>query len=190
MGLGILGQLAVMFARASGAYPVIACDILPDRLQDALNNGADFVFNPLDSDFATKVKAVSNGGVNTAIEVTGSGVALDQTLDCMAKMGRVALLGCTRNSDFTIDYYHKVHGRGVSLIGAHTNARPSFESYPNHFTHADDIKTALRLCGSGRLPLKNLIKESVSPCDCQAVFNRLALDKNFPLCVQFDWSKL
>ena len=35
------------------------------------------------------------------IEVTGIGAGLDGILDCMARYGRVALLGCTRNKDFT-----------------------------------------------------------------------------------------
>ena len=189
MGLGILGQVAVMLVKAGGAYPVIACDPVKERREEALKNGADYAFNPLETGFAEKVKELTGGGVNTAIEVTGVGAGLDETLDCMAKMGRVALLGCTRDSDFTIDYYRKVHGPGISLIGAHTLARPSLESYPSHFTHEDDIKTVLNLCGGGRLPLKNLIKEIVSPKDCQAVFTRLGVDKNFPLGVQFDWGK-
>ncbi len=189
MGLGILGQLAVMLARAGGAYPVIACDPMASRREEALKNGADYAFDPLETGFADKVKALTGGGVKTAIEVTGVGAGLDETLDCMAKLGRVALLGCTRNSDFTIDYYRKVHGPGISLIGAHTLARPSVESYPDHFTHEDDIKTVLNLCAGGRLPLKNLIKETHTPKDCQAVFTRLAEDKKFPVGVQFDWSK-
>ena len=189
MGLGILGQIAVMWARAGGAYPVIACDPIKERREEALKNGADYAFDPLENDFVRKVLDVTAGGAKTAIEVTGVGAGLNQALDCMAKMGRVALLGCTRSSDFTIDYYHKVHGPGITLVGAHTNARPSTESYPSHFTHADDVKTALDLCASGRLPLANLIKETNLPKDCQSVFLRLANDKNFPLGVQFDWRK-
>jgi hypothetical protein len=75
-----------------------------------------------------------------AIEVTGNGGALDGVLDCMARFGRVALLGCTRSSDFTIDYYRKVHGPGITLIGAHTNARPQYESHHGWWTTADDIR--------------------------------------------------
>ena len=189
MGVGILGQLAVMYAKAAGAYPVVACDPIAERRVEALKNGADYAFDPFDKDFAEKVKQVTDGGVNTAIEVTGVGAGLEETLDCMAPLGRIALLGCTRNSDFSIDYYHKVHGPGITLVGAHTNARPKRESYPSYFTHEDDIKTALRLCGGGRLPLKNLIKETCEPKDCQGVYTRLATDKNFPLGVQFDWRK-
>ena len=186
MGLGILGQLAVMYARAAGAYPVIACDPIAARREEAIKNGADYAFDPFDEEFEKKVRSVC-GGVKAAIEVTGVGAGLNETLDCMAKFGRVALLGCTRSSDFTIDYYHKVHGPGITLVGAHTMARPETESHPSYFTHIDDIKTALNLCASGRLPLKNLIKETTIPKNCQEVFTRLATDKNFPLGVQFDW---
>lgn len=187
MGLGILGQLAVMYARVAGAYPVIACDPVAERREEALKNGADYVFDPFDKDFAEQVKAVTGGGVKTAIEVTGVGAGLDETLDCMAKFGRVALLGCTRSSDFSIDYYHKVHCPGVTLVGAHTNARPELESYPSYFTHIDDIKTALNLCAGGRLPLKSILKEINVPKDCGNVYTRLITDKNFPIGVQFDW---
>ena len=40
----------------------------------------------------------------------------------------------TRHSDFNIDYYRKVHGPGITLIGAHTNARPKSESHPGWWT--------------------------------------------------------
>ena len=189
MGLGILGQLAVMLARSAGAYPIIACDPVEERREEALKNGADFALDPTKEGFSDKVKEICSGGVKTAIEVTGLGVGLNQTLDCMAKLGRVALLGCTRSSDFTVDYYHKVHGPGITLVGAHTSARPERESYPSYFTHDDDIKVVLNLCGGGRLPISNLIKEIVAPKDCQVVFDRLATDRKFPIGVQFDWTK-
>ena len=55
---------------------------------------------------------MTGGVANVGIEVTGVGVGvgLDGILDCMARFGRVALLGCTRDKEFSIDYYRKVHG--------------------------------------------------------------------------------
>ncbi len=88
-----------------------------------------------------------------AIEATGIGKALDAVLDSMAPFGRVALLGCTRNSDFTIDYYHKVHGPGITMVGAHTNARPDVSSYPGMWTTRDDVLTTQKLVTLGRLML-------------------------------------
>ena len=188
MGLGILGLIAVSLLRAAGASPVVAVDPIPERREKALKFGADYAFDPFDSDFAEKVKAVT-GGVKVAIEVTGVGAGLNETLDCMAKYGRVALLGCTRDSHFEIDYYRKVHGPGISLIGAHTAARPLFESSRGYYTHGDDIKTILKLVSLGRLDLKGMVDEIHAPGECEEVYNRLILDKKFPTVVQFDWNK-
>ncbi len=190
MGLGILGQIAVKFAKAAGACPIIACDPIKERREEALKNGADYAFDPLEEGLREKVRAITAKGVKTAIEVTGVGAGLDETLDCMAKFGRVALLGCTRNSDFSIDYYQKVHCQGVTLIGAHTNARAELESSPHNFTHIDDIKVVLDLCARRNLALTDVIKEIHNPEDCADVYTRLINDKRFPIGVQFDWRLL
>lgn len=189
MGLGILGLIGIQLLRAAGAYPVIAADPNPKRREKALSLGADFAFDPFELDFAQKVKE-QTGGIKVAIEVTGVGTALDTALDCMAPFGRVALLGCTRDKNFTIDYYRKVHGPGISLIGAHTNARPKMESAPGLFTAKDDRETILNLLAGGRLDFSTMVEETHSPEECGEVFRRLAEEKNFPCVVQFDWRRL
>ena len=188
MGLGILGMFAVQQFRAAGAYPVVAVDPIAERREMALKLGADYAIDPTVEGFADKVKELTGGGVNACVEATGLGIGLIQALDCMKRMGRVALLGCTRNSNFSIDYYSKVHGNGVTLIGAHTLMRPKVESYPAHWTHVDDLKATVALIKGGRLNFKDMICEYVSPADCQIVFDRLVNDKNFPIGVLFDWS--
>ena len=190
MGLGLLGQLAVKLARLAGAVPIVAVDPVKERREEALKNGADFAFDPFEDGFASNVKKVTDGGAKVCIEVTGVGSGLDGALDCMAKFGRVALLGCTRSSDFTIDYYKKVHGPGITLIGAHTMARPNIESHAGWFTHRDDIKAVLKLLAGKRLDIKKMIKELHSPDECCEVYTRLVNDKNFPTLVQFNWSEV
>lgn len=190
MGLGILGIFAVMELRAAGAYPVIAADPIPERREFALKMGADFAFDPTGSDFVSRVLNASDGGANVCIEVTGLGQGLIQALDCMRPMGRVALLGCTRSSRFEIDYYGKVHGRGISLIGAHTMARPKRESSPSLWTDADDLNAVLNLIQGKRLNFKDMLSEIHSPEDAQKVYMRLANEKNFPIGVLFDWKRV
>lgn len=190
MGLGILGMFAVKLLRVAGAVPVIAADPNPKRREIALKNGADYALDPLADGFADEVKRITNGGVNVAIEVTGVGAGFNEALDCMAKFGRVALLGCTRNSDFTVDYYKKIHAPGITVIGAHTVARPNVESHPGWFTHRDDIKAMLKLISGGRICPEMIIEETHSPEECAEVYNRLVFDKDFPVAVQFDWRNL
>lgn len=181
MGQGILGMMAIKLLSAAGAAPIIAADPIEEKRKKALEIGADYAFNPFDNDFIDKVKSVSDGGVNVAIEVTGNGQALDTTLDCMSQMGRVALLGCTRNSDFKIDYYKKVHGRGVSLIGAHTLARPEKESSPGLWTTHDDVMAVQKLVMHNRLSLRSLTDEIHSPIDAPRSIKDLSKKKHFPL---------
>ena len=188
MGMGILGLLSLPLLRAAGAVPLIAVDPMEEKREAARRAGADQALDPFAPDFAQQVRALTEGGVNAAIEVTGNGKALDQALDCMAKMGRVALLGCTRHSDFTIDYYHKVHGPGISLIGAHTQARPAVESAAGLWTERDDILALLRLIEGGRIDYDALVQEVHAPEEAPAVYDRLAREKSFPI-VQFDWRK-
>ena len=190
MGLGILGIFAVQELKAAGAYPVIAADPIAERRDFALKMGADFVLDPTAEGFSEEVIRLSDGGVPVCIEVTGLGAGLIGALDCMRSMGRVALLGCTRSSKFEIDYYAKVHGRGISLIGAHTVARPKVESSSGLWTDRDDVRTVLNLVRGGRLNFKDMISETHSPAEANEVYNRLVTEKNFPIGVAFDWSKL
>ncbi|MBR2612486.1 MAG: zinc-binding alcohol dehydrogenase [Clostridia bacterium] len=190
MGLGILGVFAVQLLKAAGAYPVIAVDPVRERREFAREMGADFVLDPTEEDFVAKVLELSEGGVNVCIEVTGLGIGLIQALDVMAMMGRVALLGCTRSSKFEIDYYGKVHGRGISLIGAHTMARPKNDSSCGLWTDRDDLHALMKLILGKRVNFQGMIQEIHSPAEAGEVYTRLATEKNFPIGVLFDWKEI
>ena len=189
MGMGILGIVALQLLKVAGAVPIIAVDPDPQKREKALRCGADFALDPYAPVFAERVKKLTNGGANVGIEVTGIGAGLDGILDCMALKGRVALLGCTRDSDFTIDYYRKVHGPGISLIGAHTDARPQNESYSGWWSQEDDMFALKKLAEMGRIKLSDIIDQTHSPIDASSIYTRLVNDKTFPL-IQFDWRKL
>ena len=188
MGLGLLGLIGVQLLHAAGAVPIIAVDPIESRRKKALDLGADYALDPFDANFIETVKMLTGGGANVAIEVTGKGQGLDMVLDCMKKFGRIALLGCTRSSDFTIDYYRKVHCPGITLIGAHTNARPKMETSGGWWTERDDATAILNMIRHNRLDLACLVGEVHAPSDAPEVFTRLANEKEFPI-VQFDWTQ-
>jgi 2-desacetyl-2-hydroxyethyl bacteriochlorophyllide A dehydrogenase len=189
MGLGILGQFAVQLCKAAGGCPVIAADPKPERRALAEKLGADCALDPTAPDFPERVFDAAPGRINAAIEVTGRGEGFIETLDCMARFGRIALLGCTRDPNFTVDYYKKIHYPGITVIGAHTQARPSEESYPGYWTHRDDIAALLRLRKGGRLNFAQMINEIHPPENAPEVYRRLAENRDFPIGLLFDWTK-
>lgn len=191
MGLGLLGIFSIQFCKLNGAYPVIAVDPNPARRALALNLGADYAFDPSEPDFVEQVKSVTSGkGVNGCVEVTGISAAMNQALMCASPMGRISLLGCTRVSDASVDYYTQVHRPGVKLIGAHNFVRPKFESYPHHWTHQDDCKTILDLIAAKRILVDPIISRVVSPACAATVYNELCDDPNFPIGTVFDWRNI
>ncbi|MBR5528631.1 MAG: zinc-binding alcohol dehydrogenase [Clostridia bacterium] len=188
MGLGLLGIFAVQFCRLSGANPVIAADLNPARRELALRLGADYAFDPSAPNFAEKVMAATKGkGVRATVEVTGVSAAMKQALECASYMGRISLLGCTRVSDCSVDYYAQVHKPGVKLIGAHNFIRPKVESFPHHWTHQDDCKAILDMISAGRISVAPIVSRVVLPESAPEIYNELCDELTFPMGTVFDW---
>jgi len=191
IGLGLLGTFATQLAALDGAIPVIVSDFDQRRRELALSLGADYAFSPGEENLAEKIRELTGGkGVNGIVEVTGVAAALQDALTYVARQGRISLLGCTRIPDVNIDFYRHVHLTGVTLIGAHTFVRPKVDSYPGYWTTRDDYRTLLAFIGAGKLQVKPIISEVVSPQSAHAVYKRLADEKHPPLGIVFDWSQL
>ena len=191
IGLGILGVFATQAAKIDGAIPVIVSDPDPRRREVALALGADHAFSPAEENLPEKIRALTYGrGVNGVVEVTGAAVALQQALTYVAREGRISLLGCTRIPDANIDFYRYVHLTGVTLIGAHTFVRPSVDSRPGYWTAHDDHRLLLALLAAGRLQVRPIISEVVSPECAPAIYTRLAETPHPPLGIVFDWQRL
>ena len=191
VGQGILGVFALQLAALSGAIPVLASDVDGGRRELALKLGAAQAFAPDGENAVDKIKEAAGGeGPSAIVEAAGSSTALRQSLEYIAREGRVSLLGCIRVSDTPIDYYKYVHKRGISLIGAHTFARPRCESAPGRWTELDDYKVFMKLVGAGKIRTRPIIPEIVSPEQGPGVFTRIAGADNVPVGVVFDWSRI
>lgn len=190
VGMGILGVFALALCHIAGATPVMAADLNEKRRQLARSLGAHHAFDPADKNYVRNVKEASRGGVNAVIEVTGQSIAMKQALAFMAKFGRIALLGCTRVSDTAIDFYQEVHRPGIEIIGAHTDARPKYESRPHSWTWKDDARVLMDFMANGRLNMSRILSAVYAPQDASAVYKALAEDKDFPVGAVFDWKKL
>lgn len=60
-GLGPLGLLQVIFLKAMGARKIIGVDMIDSRMEKAKELGADFVFNPKNSNAVEEIKKVTDG---------------------------------------------------------------------------------------------------------------------------------
>ncbi len=91
-GTGAVGLAAVMAARITGAFPIIGVDIIPARLELALELGATHTIDNRHADMGSRIAAITGGGVDYVVETTGSPKLQRLAVEALNPHGCVALL--------------------------------------------------------------------------------------------------
>lgn len=94
VGLGGLGMHALLLAKLSGA-DVIGIDTDAVNLERATAWGADAVVDASDGQPSRRVRELTGGGADRALEFVGSAEAVDQAIRCVAPGGRAVIVGLT-----------------------------------------------------------------------------------------------
>jgi aryl-alcohol dehydrogenase len=89
-GVGSVGLAAVMGARFAGCRPIIAIDVLPERLELAREFGATHALDGRDPEIVARVRAVAREGVDFSLDTAGNVTTLDSALKVLANRGHCA----------------------------------------------------------------------------------------------------
>jgi NADPH:quinone reductase len=131
-GAGSSGSAAIQLGKAVGAT-VIATVSSPEKVDFCRSLGADHVVNYRDTPINEGVEAaIGRAGVDVIFDPVG-GEAYDQAVKCIARHGRVVLIGYSSGSWPKVDPLHAVL-RSYSLVGAFPGARTPEESREHHRT--------------------------------------------------------
>ena len=94
IGVGGVGLNSVQGASLSGANPIIAIDLLDNKLEAAQSFGATHTINGKSEDVGKAVKAITNGrGVDFVFVTVGSPAAAQQAYKLAASQGTVVFVG-------------------------------------------------------------------------------------------------
>jgi threonine dehydrogenase-like Zn-dependent dehydrogenase len=185
LGQGLVGQLAIQFAYLSGAYPVIAVGCSPQKLALSKQSGATEIIA-----LGEDPEAPDRLAVEVAIEASGNPAAVVEALRCVRPRGQVVLLGSSRGVSEGVDFGRLVLGKGVQVIGAHSNALPQLESSPGWWTWRREGETFFSLLAHGDLHLDHLVSERVNPIEAGWFYRRLARCERGIVGAFFDWVQL
>lgn len=115
-GCGPVGLSAVMAAKIAGCTTIIACDVIESRLAMALELGATHVINSRAVESVPEaVKKLTRLGTHYAIDCTGIGACVRQSLACVRSLGTCVVLGATQ--ELTIHVENELMGQGKKLVG-------------------------------------------------------------------------
>jgi threonine dehydrogenase-like Zn-dependent dehydrogenase len=167
-GVGGLGFHAVKLARLMGAAPIIALDPLEDARTRALVAGADVALDPREGDVALRIRELTGGrGVNVALDVVGSAAILAQAETCLARRGRLVMVGVTMEPTEL--------GPGA-LFSVQSQTLLGHLGYAK--AHLDQL---VRLVETGRLDLSDSISDIVGLDDVVEAVDRLATKRGNPI---------
>lgn len=188
-GLGPVGQLAMQFARLSGALPLIGVDRVKSRIDIAYACGADHVLDSGNSDWEHALSTYSSGqGPDVVIESSGFSVPIQLSLNAVRKFGRLSLLGSTREHT-TINLYETIHKKALTVTGAHIMGNPELESRPGFWTWRDDADCFMKLLSYKKLCLGPLITDRVSWQDAESLYQRLLSWDSDMMIAVMDWNR-
>ena len=92
-GAGAVGLSSVLAAKVAGATTIVAVDVVPSRLELAKELGATHVINSKEEDAVERVKEITGGGADYALESTGIPAVLRQGVDALGLMGVLGVVG-------------------------------------------------------------------------------------------------
>ena len=188
LGAGIIGLLAMQWAKLNGAVPSLTLDVDDARLSLARELGADDALQ-MRGDYLERVASLCAGGKpQVVVDATGHPAAVTSAFDVIARRGRLVLLGSTRGNTPDVNFYRDVHKTGLTLIGAHNSVRPAVDSSPGHWTIADDHRLALRCLAAGRLRVAKLITHRFAWEDAPAAYTELTTWNPETLGLILNWA--
>lgn len=95
-GTGAVGLSGIMGAVVAGATTIIAVDIIDERLEFARKLGATHVINSKNENPVEKIREITGGGADYAMDTTAVPAVVEQLLSSVAFGATVALVGVAK----------------------------------------------------------------------------------------------
>jgi alcohol dehydrogenase len=146
VGLGGVGLNSLLGLVASGAYPIIAADVLPAKLALAKSLGATHTVLATAKDAIIEVRDLTRGGVDFAFEMAGSMPAMEFAYAITARGGTTVSAGLPR-PDAAIAYPH------AAMV---SDERTIKGSYMGSCIARRDIPRFIDMFMAGKLPVDRL----------------------------------
>jgi aryl-alcohol dehydrogenase len=116
-GTGAVGFSAIMAAKISGCYPIVAIDINEERLETAKEMGATHTFNNSEEDPEAFLEELTAGeGLNHTIDTTGVPEVLKAAIHSLKTNGSFVPLAV--GGEIEIDTYNEFTNGNKKLIGS------------------------------------------------------------------------
>lgn len=192
IGLGLLGQLVVQYARLSGAREVIAIDTpaASGRLEMAKAHGATQILAMSADEAQDAVRDITEGRLaDVVFDVTGHPAVFSAALGLARRFGKLLLLGDAgrpAQQCLTSD----VISRGVRIFGAHDGDAPPDATDYHFWTRNNMSRLFFDYVARKQMRVEDLISHRFSPVEARQAYALLLTDRASAMGVIFDWTQV
>jgi alcohol dehydrogenase len=172
-GMGGVGLSTIMGAMVSGAWPVIAVDIIPSKLEHARRIGATHALLA-DENTPKAIRDLTDGGADYAFEAAGSASVLAQAYEATRVGGTTVSIGLPHPES-------ELKLKAVTLVG---EARHLVGSYMGSAVPIRDLPRFIKLYKAGRLPIDHLVTSTLSLEQINLGFDELDSGKQLRQIIQ------
>jgi 2-desacetyl-2-hydroxyethyl bacteriochlorophyllide A dehydrogenase len=188
IGLGLIGQLTLRLFAAAGAYPLIGIDPLAGRRELAERTPGVATLDPNAGDLKSALRELNHGALpDIVVDATGAPAAVNTAMAIVVDGGKVIMVGSPRGIAGDVDFYWDLHGRSISLIGAHGSAigiEPR-EKFP--FVRDRALGLIAHLLETRRIAIDDLITHHVHASELQTMYEGLIHQREEYLGVTLHW---
>ena len=187
-GLGPIGQITLRLYAAAGAYPLIGIDPVAARREVATRTPGVSTIDPTAGDLKEALRAVNGGELpDITVDATGVPNTVKAAMNVVADGGRVVMVGSPRGIAGDVDFYWDLHGRSITLIGAHGSAIGTVprENFP--FIRERTMRLLVHWIESGKVKLDDLITHDVHADQAATMYDGLLNRRDEFLGVTLHW---
>jgi len=193
IGLGLIGQIAVQLLRANGCR-ILAIDVDPARIRQALDQGAEWGATPDDNHDAWKNHATGGQGADFALvtAASSSSVPIHLAAELCRMKGRIAVVGATAMELERRAFYEKELELRMSMSYGPGRYDRRYEElgldYPLSYvrwTENRNLQAFIALAASGDIDPGNLDAQVVPFSDAERSYEELAKGERKSLAVIF-----
>jgi 2-desacetyl-2-hydroxyethyl bacteriochlorophyllide A dehydrogenase len=191
LGLGLIGQITARLYSAAGAFPVIGIDTVAGRRARAEATYGVRTVDPSAGEALEQVRALLGGGrPDVVVDATGVPAALADALKLVADGGQVVLVGSPRGIIQNFDTYWDLHGRSVTVTGAHGSAIGTGVRDRFPFTRGRALPLLVHFLESGKLRIDDLVTHAVDGRELDAMYRGLLERRDEFLGVALHWENV
>lgn len=145
IGCGGIGLNTIQFLRCFGAHPIIAVDIVDEKLQAAKKFGATHAINASKDDPVEAARSITDGGAAKSFEAIGNPKTADQVISATRPGGTAVIIGGLGRGPFTISDGRFTMSE-IKVTGVSSR-------------RANDVHEVLRMAQDQRIEVRGLISK-------------------------------